>query len=62
MRYGSYMMYLKGNVSHQMVMIMCEFSLISLFSYDETLVFSCKGFTQNTQFFATFDTICIGTI
>ena len=32
-------------------------SLISLFSYDEKLVLSCKSFTHNTQLFATFDTI-----
>ena len=32
-------------------------SLISLFSYDETLMISCKSFTHNMQLFATLDTI-----
>ena len=32
-------------------------SLISLFSYDETLMLSCKIFTHNMQLFATLDTL-----
>ena len=33
--------------------------IISLFSYDETLVLSYKGFTHNRQFYATLDTIVL---
>jgi len=33
------------------------YSLISLFSYDEKLMRSCKGFTHNMQLFASLDTI-----
>ena len=64
-RCENYRMYIKGNSSHQAVMIMCElnwFSHISNLHNIYTLMQSCDVFhTQHTVFFATFDT-CVGTM
>ena len=64
-RCGSYRMYLKGDSSYQVVMIVCElkwFSHISNRLNMYTLMQSCDVFhTQHAIFFAILD-ICAGTI
>ena len=64
-RYGSYRMYLEGNSSHQIVMIVYElkwFSHISNRYNMYTLMQSCDVFhTQHAIFFTTFET-CAGTM
>ena len=64
-RYGNYRMYLKGDSSHQAVMIVCKlkrFSHISNRHNMYTLMQSCDVFhTQRAIFFAILDT-CVDTI
>ena len=64
-RCESYRMYLEGDSSYQVIMIVCElkwFSHISNRHNLYTLMQSCDVFhTQHATFFATFDT-CAGTM
>ena len=61
-RCGSYMMYLKGDSSHQTIIIVSECircSHISNHHNMRTLCTLAMFHTQHTKFFATFDT-CVG--
>ena len=63
-RCGSYMMYLKGDSPHQIVIIVCKcirFSHISNHNNMKNLCTLAMFHTQHAKFFATFDT-CAGTM